>query len=487
MAAPESTPLFPAGWSLVLDPSTRRIDGGRVIVGGAPLRLLRLTVEGAAAVDAWVDGCPVGSAGAGRRLARRLVDAGVAHPRPPANDPAAVSGRVTIVIPVRDRSAGLADTLARLGPGGPAVLVVDDGSRPAEARATAGLATRFGARVVRREVGGGPAAARNTGWREARTELVAFVDADCQPDPGWLAGLVPHFDDQAVAAAAPRIRSMAAPGTPRLLAAYEGARSPLDRGPGEAAVRPRGRVPFVPSAALVVRRRVLADLGGFDESWAVGEDVDLVWRLVAAGLTVRYVPQVGVAHPARRSWREWGRQRVGYGTSAAALHRRHGAAVAPLVVSRWSAAAWGLGLSGFPVAGLAVAGVTTALLPAKLPLDHPWREAIRLALPGHGWAGRAVADAMRRVWWPVLLVAAVGSRRARRAAVVVSLPLLVEWAMDRPPVDPFRWVAIRLADDLSYGAGVWVGCARRGTLGALVPDLSDWPGPTRQPEDSGAP
>ena len=475
--------LFPTGWGVALDPSTRRIDGGRVIVGGAPLRLLRLTAAGAAAVDSWSDGTVVGADRAARRLARRMVDAGVAHPRPPALDPAAVAARVTVVIPVRDRSAGLADTLRHLDPKGPRVIVVDDGSGRAEARVTAALATEFGARIVRREVSGGPAAARNAGWRAACTELVAFIDADCQPSPLWLDGLVPHFDDPAVSAAAPRIRAVAAPGTPPVLAAYERARSPLDLGASEAAVGPRGRVPFVPSAALVASRSALLALGGFDESMVVGEDVDLVWRMVAAGLTIRYVPQCEVGHPSRRSWRDWVRQRVGYGTSAAALYQRHGTAVAPLVVSRWSAAAWGLGLGGAPIAGVAVAGITTAMLPARLPLEHPWREAIRMAGPGHGWAGRAIADAMRRAWWPALLGAAVVSRRARRASIAATVPLAVEWAMDRPPVDPFRWVAIRLADDFSYGAGVWIGCARHRSIGALSPDLSDWPGRGRQPED----
>src|SRR3954453_18710822 len=45
-------------------------------------------------------------------------------------------------------------------------------------------------RVIRPDPGGGPAAARNEGWRAARAPLVAFTDDDCQARPGWLeAGL----------------------------------------------------------------------------------------------------------------------------------------------------------------------------------------------------------------------------------------------------------------------------------------------------------
>ena len=47
--------------------------------------------------------------------------------------------------------------------------------------------------------GGGPAAARNLGWREARADLIAFVDDDCIPDRAWVAaGLAAMQADQRV-------------------------------------------------------------------------------------------------------------------------------------------------------------------------------------------------------------------------------------------------------------------------------------------------
>lgn len=490
-AASEPAP-FPAGWQVTWDPSTRSIDGGRILIGGAPLRLVRLTETGAAVAAGLARGEAVGADGGARRLARRLVDAGMCHPRPPRSV-CGSAGRVTIVIPVLDRSAGLEHTLrslqvtgpaeaaaAETGPAaGPDVIVVDDGSGPHEAATISAAAQRFGARLVRREVTGGPAAARNTGWRAASTELIAFLDADCVAGPGWLGPLVAHFGDPAVGAAAPRVIAFAPPGTPDLLARYERIRSPLDRGPLQAPVRPRGRVPFVPSAALVVARDALAALGGFDEAMKVGEDVDLVWRLLDAGRSVRYEPAVEVGHPCRSSWAAAIRQRVTYGSSAAGLHDRHAGAVSPLTVSGWSLASWGLAAAGAPAAGIATAAATTAMLPARLPeMGHPWRESVRIAGAGHVWAGRAIADAMRRAWWPALVLTSVPSRRVRRATIAAAtLPLAIEWATDRPPLDAVRWGALRLADDLSYGAGLWWGCLRARRFGALAPDLTNWPGP----------
>jgi hypothetical protein len=114
-------------------------------------------------------------------------------------------------------------------------------------------------------------------------------------------------------------------------------------------------------------------------------------------------------------------------------------------------------------------------------MDHPWREAVRIAGAGHLWAGRSIADAMRRAWWPVLVLASIPSRRARRATIAAAtVPLAVEWATDRPPLDAVRWGALRLADDLSYGAGLWWGCLRARRFGALAPDLANWPGSGRR-------
>jgi glycosyltransferase involved in cell wall biosynthesis len=109
--------------TLVFDPSARRLEDGRVLVGGHPTRLLRLTPAGARMVDAWRGGSPVGDGEGARRLAQRLIHAGLAHPRP---TPGAVRpDDVAIVIPTRDR---LPD-LARLGPCRE-IVIVDDGSSP---------------------------------------------------------------------------------------------------------------------------------------------------------------------------------------------------------------------------------------------------------------------------------------------------------------------------------------------------------------------
>lgn len=443
-----------------------------MLVGGAPLRLLRLSPAGTRLVDSLRSGEPVPQGGEAQRLVRRLLDGGLAHPRPAGGS--MTKADVTVVVPVRDRPDELEATLACAGAVA-STIVVDDGSRT---QATAAVARRAGAIVLRYDNSRGPAAARNTGWRTATTPLVAFLDADCEPGAGWLDVLLAHFDDPQVAAVAPRITSPGGSALPATLRAYERAHPTLDRGPLEALVRPRSVVPFVPTAAIIVRRAAIDAVGGFDERLRVGEDVDLVWRLGAAGWSVRYEPAAIATHPARPTATAWLRQRFDYGTSAAPLAARHGNAVAPLRVSPWTAVSWGLIGAGAIPAGVTVAAVSTGLLARRLRggVRHPWQEAAKLAGLGHLYGGRAVADAMRRAWWPIALVAAQHSRRARRMAMAATLPLFLEWWQERPGVDPLRWLSGRAADDLAYGAGVWTGCARERSLASLCPDLTNWPG-----------
>src|SRR3954471_16130223 len=167
--------------TLVFDPSARRLQDGRVLIGAQPARMLRLPRAGAALVDAWRAGAEIGSGDGARRLAERLIAAGLAHPRP---DPGAITpADVAVVIPVRDRPGELAACLARVGPCRE-IVIVDDGSADPSAVAPAaaeprgeradgaedgdGARTARGAasplravRVVRRGRSGGPAAARN--------------------------------------------------------------------------------------------------------------------------------------------------------------------------------------------------------------------------------------------------------------------------------------------------------------------------------------
>ncbi|MGW6331791.1 mycofactocin biosynthesis glycosyltransferase MftF [Nocardia rhamnosiphila] len=452
-AAPRT---LPPGWTRVeSDATVRRYAEGRLLVGGSPPRLVRLSGAGAELLSRWLGGAPIGDDPAARTLARRLLDAGLLHPV--GGGGVHSTGQVTLVVPVRDNPEGIRRLLARTRMLRHR-LVVDDGSQPPATAAQ-----------LRHDAPRGPAAARNTGWRAARTDLVAFVDSDVEPETGWLDAILPLFDDPAVAAVAPRVRATAeAPGsgTESLLSHYEATRCALDMGTTRGVVRPMSRIGYVPSAALVVRRSALRAVGGFDERLRFGEDVDLVWRLADAGFLVRYHPDAVVRHRPRRALRSWLTQRFDYGTSAAPLARRHPGRLACARMNPWSAVVWALLVTGRPPPAAIAAVASTVVAQHRLrrhgmPPAAAWTTAGR----GHLLAGRALAQAVRRTWWPLALL----TRTGRRALLVALLPLAVEvLAGRRPP----SWWLLRLADDLAYSAGVWAGCLRSRTLAPLLPDFT---------------
>ncbi|MFJ3309350.1 mycofactocin biosynthesis glycosyltransferase MftF [Streptomyces sp. NPDC086549] len=455
---PEGTEDFPR-LRLTPDPSLSRLSGGRTLLGGSPYRVLRLTEAGARLVEGWLDGAAVADRPGQRRLAGQLVSAGLVHPRYEAGPFTAAD--VTAVVPVRDRPEVTATLGALAGLAG--AVVVDDGS-----------AVPLPGATVRHPASRGPAAARNSGWQRAGTELVAFLDADVVPEPGWLDALLPHFADPRVAAVAPRVRSR--PGG-TALERYEQERSPLDLGPLPAVVRPGSRVGYVPTAALVVRLSALRALGGFDESMRFGEDVDLVWRLADRGQLVRYEPASEVRHAPRSRWSAWARQRFDYGTSAAPLALRHGGAATPLRVSPWTLACWAAVAAGRPAAAAGTALITASLLPRKLHgVGVPAEESVALALRGHWGAGRLFADAVTRSWWPVAVPALAASRNGRLLLAAAWSRHITDWRKLRPPLPLPQWLTARIADDLAYGAGVWWGALRHRTLAPLRPDTSPWPG-----------
>jgi len=468
--------------STAIDASVRSHDDGRTLLGGSPLRLLRLTDAGAAIVEAvrTTGSAPPGPAAAA--LVRRLFGTGMAHPIPGPRSTA--DADLCMVVPVRDDADGLAALLRAQNPSIP-VVIVDDGSNEPVTLAPTPHVT-----VLRNAASAGPAAARNRGWRSVDAELIAFVDADVEPEANWLANLLGHFDDPEVAAVAPRVRASAGPST---LERYEQTRSPLDLGPELGRVQPRSRIAYVPTAALVVRRSVLEQLDGFDESMRVGEDVDFVWRVHKAGHGIRYEPRSIVSHRPRPSWVELLKQRQAYGSAAAALDIRHPGNVAPAELNAWSLAAWlvpvAFGRRGI-AAGAAVAAASTAVLRPRLVgrVDNPTAESLRLAGRGNLFAGRLLAHATTRAWAPIALAASFASRRVRLATTAAAVvPAALEWQSSETDLDPVRFITARIADDLAYCTGVWQGVLRTGRWRALLPRLTGIPGVTTAVSSAAAP
>jgi mycofactocin system glycosyltransferase len=441
-----------------LDAAVRRRDGGRLLVGGTPPRLLRLSAEGGRALDAILAGGE--PTGAATTLARRLERHGILHPLPGDGngDP-----EVTAIVPVLDGGERLGGLVAALAAEGP-VIVVDDGSRDG----SAARAEAAGARVLRHPAPRGPAAARNAGLAAATSELVAFVDADCEVAPDWRRGLAGLFAaDPDLALLAPRVRS--APGHSPL-ARYEERGSPLDLGAAASLVGPDRRVAYLAAAALLGRRDALLELDGFDESLRFGEDVDLIWRALAAGRRARYVPSREVLHRPRPTVSAFARQRAGYGESAIELVRRHGSSAAPLRASRHSVSVWVATALLGPRALVPALATSTAIVTRRGTDGQSRRALTEVALRGQADATAHLARVLTREWLPLALAAAPFNRRVRTALLAAFLiDSLPAWSAARTPAELARAGALHALDRSAYAAGMWREMATSRDFRALRP------------------
>jgi GT2 family glycosyltransferase len=129
----------------------------------------------------------------------------------------------------------------------------------------------------------GAARQRNAGWRAGRGSLVAFTDDDCRPTPDWLERLLEAHDE---------------PGD-----IVQGATDPDPREEHLLHVEPHVRalrvVPpdrFAQTCNILYERELVERLGGFDEEFVVGEDVDLFLRAQDVGARLVPAPEAVTYH-----------------------------------------------------------------------------------------------------------------------------------------------------------------------------------------------
>jgi len=208
-------------------------------------------------------------------------------------EPAEPAPEVAVVVATYNRSARLRLLLASLAAQSLArdryeVVVVDDASTD-DTQLALGEATRQGlpVRSLRIKRGGGPAAARERGWRSSRAALIAFIDDDCHADPGWLESIVTEIqpDDWAF------LQGRTAPNPAELGRLGPFART-IDIGELTTTFN---------TCNMVYPRAVLERIDGFDteafgDRRTAGEDTDLAWRAIEVGAQPRFEPTALAFH-----------------------------------------------------------------------------------------------------------------------------------------------------------------------------------------------
>lgn len=193
------------------------------------------------------------------------------------------SPTVAVVIPTynrRDLLTGTLDSIRALERPPDQVIVVSDGSTDGtdEVVRARGISLVTTARA-------GAAGARNAGWRECSSDVVAFVDDDCIAEPTWLAALSAPFSD-------PELGLVQGKTIP------DGAVGPDDR-----TIHVASEYGLYESCNIAYRRSALERVGGFNPEFGTlfagrpfGEDTDLAWRVRRAGWSATFADDAVVRH-----------------------------------------------------------------------------------------------------------------------------------------------------------------------------------------------
>ncbi len=443
----------------VCDTEWHRAKKGLGVLAGSPLTYFSVSTAGAHILDAIEASTALPAHH--EPLTDRLVTAGAIHPVP---ESMTELSDITVVIPAfitnNDTLAALTTLIAQLH--GTSIVVVDDCSP---------IPLTFPlVHVVRHETNMGPAAARNTGLSLTTTPYIAFVDTDISTTSDQLAALAAYLSDETVGAVAPRI--ITNPGT-TFIDEYESMHSPLDLGNEPALVRPVSRVSYVPSAVLVARTNIIRDANAFDASMRVGEDVDLIWRLVESGLQCRYVPSVQCTHAPRTSYTGLFKQRFGYGSSAARLDAAHPKSASPFrshILFTIPAVAILMGY--LFIAMFALFPAFAFVLYSLRTTTIPFRTKALVARKGIASSTTLLAQAIARAWWPIFFIASFFSLRLG-AMFIFSVLVPPAWGLlRRKPRYTFRYLGTRILDNLAYGLGVWSGAIRAKTFRCLAPVIT---------------
>jgi len=147
------------------------------------------------------------------------------------------------------------------------VVVVDGNSSDG----TLDIVKKYPVRLVS-EPGLGFGHARNLGVKNASGDIVFFIDSDCYAEPDWIEKTLPHFDSNTEVAAVTGLTSLwnRESAVARFLACV-GGRVNMP-------TQPRF-VKIAPTMNLALRREVVGEVGGFDETLIRCEDTDLTYKI----------------------------------------------------------------------------------------------------------------------------------------------------------------------------------------------------------------
>ncbi|MFH1857515.1 MAG: glycosyltransferase [Candidatus Omnitrophota bacterium] len=230
--------------------------------------------------------------------------------------------RVSVVIPVRNGEATIMaclNSLACQDQRPDEVVVVENGSEDnTVSLVKEWMLTQPGLHpslVV--ESACGPSAARNRGVEAAKGDVIAFLDADCIAPPDWLRNISSEMS-QGVGAVGGPYEGISLPSIEK----YASMSWFLESHPSTYALSSPFVSRFLLGGNMALFRKDFANIGGFDETLHVGEDLDLSFRLKKAGTVLKYLPDLAVTHKTHSSFSKRVSRALSHGMLQARIAKR---------------------------------------------------------------------------------------------------------------------------------------------------------------------
>lgn len=148
---------------------------------------------------------------------------------------------------------------------------------------------------------------RNLGLKEAKGNIIAFIDANCIPVDNWLIELVKPINNEGESVIAGSFKSI-------------GGKTVWDV--GKERMNSKKYLDEAPTINMAFKKEIIKKVGFFDEKFNYGSDVDFTWRATDLGYKIRYNKNAIIYH-------DWGnlqqeiKRAFRYGEGRARLYKKH--------------------------------------------------------------------------------------------------------------------------------------------------------------------
>jgi glycosyltransferase involved in cell wall biosynthesis len=234
-----------------------------------------------------------------------------------ASLPLVTPPQVSVVMPARNAESTVGGALAALSTQVSAVpweiVVVDNGSSDSTSRVVASWSSRLpDLRIVACDRRGANAA-RNTGIRASRGELILCCDADDEAAPRWLEAMVDALQSFDLVGGCLDVDRL----NPSFVAETR-------VNPVNGSLPVAGGLPYAVGASMGFHRLVFDRIGGFDEDFVFGGDeIDFCWRAQRAGFRIGLAPRAVTYYRFRTGMWAYYRQYRRYEVGAAQVCAKH--------------------------------------------------------------------------------------------------------------------------------------------------------------------